>query len=91
MKLRFSDEMDKNIPEEIIGLTLIINCTLHYPKRLLMKLRFSNEMDKNIPKDIIGRTLINCTLHYPKGCYAHKSELMLVTAGCGMERRPEED
>ena len=46
-----------------------------------MKLRFSNEMDKNIPKDIICLTLINCTVHYPKGCYAHKSELMLVTAG----------
>ena len=31
MKLRFSDEMDKNIPKDIIGRTLI-NCTLHYPK-----------------------------------------------------------
>ena len=31
MKLRFSDEMDKNIPKDIIGLTLI-NCTVHYPK-----------------------------------------------------------
>ena len=31
MKLRFSNEMDKNIPKDIICLTLI-NCTLHYPK-----------------------------------------------------------
>ena len=61
--------MDKNIPKGIICLTLI-NCTVHYPKRLLMKLRFSNVRDENMAKDIICLTLLRCTVHYIRSSIA---------------------